>query len=294
MQVEDVNEVPTHVFTQKSSVRNRTLLLIVPGSPGMGHFYIPFATRLFQQGGGAYDVSVVSHAGHSPGFAKPESSGDPGGRNWYDLDDQIYHKMAYIEQQAAEKDALYLVGHSIGCYMVLKMLKQLTPEKVKKAILLFPTIEKMALTPNGKSLSPLFTTFRYPFMGAVWLLSNFPDTVRRFVLGQYFYTTPQEHLEHIILGAMNIDGKSIYNILCMANQEMQEVADIPEQIIHENIDKLVFYYGQEDKWNTKSCYEDMAKRFPGKDVNLCKNGYPHAFVETSADEVADFVYSKLL
>ena len=293
MQVEDVNGVPTHVFTLKSSVRNQTLLLVVPGSPGMGHFYIPFATRLFQRGNGAYDVSVVSHAGHSPGFARPEPSGEAGSRNWYDLDDQIDHKMAYIEQQAADKDTLYLVGHSIGCYMILKMLKQITPEKVKKVILLFPTIEKMALTPNCKSFLPLFTTFRYLFTGTVWLLSYFPDIVRRFVVGQYFYTTPLEHLEHITLATMNIDGKSIHNILCMANQEMQEVADLPEQIIRENIDKLVFYYGIGDKWNVESCYEDMAKRFPGKDVNLCKKGYPHSFVETSSVEVAEFVFSKL-
>ena len=92
---------------------------------------------------------------------------------------------------------------------------------------------------------------------------------------------------------MNIDRRSIYNILCMANQEMTEVMDLPKDIISENIDKLVFYYGIGDKWNVESCYTDMARRFPGKDINLCQSGYPHAFVETSSDEVAEFVYSKL-
>ena len=293
MQVEDVNGVPTHVFTLNSSTRNRTLLLVIPGSPGMGHFYIPFATRLFQRGGGAYDVAVVSHAGHSPGVAKPRGSGDAVERDWYSLEDQIDHKMAYIEQQAVDKDSLFLVGHSIGCYMILKMLQLLAPERVKKAIFLFPTIEKMALTPNGQFMSPLFTTFRYPFIGIVWLLSNIPEVIQRFVLKWYFYTTPSKHLESITLGTMNIDSRSIYNILCMANQEMTEVMDLPEDIISESIDKLVFYYGVGDKWNMESCYTDMARRFPGKDINLCQSGYPHAFVETSSDEVAEFVYSKL-
>ena len=142
-------------------------------------------------------------------------------------------------------------------------------------------------------MSPLFTTFRYPFIGIVWLLSNIPKVIQRFVLKWYFYTTPCKYLEPITLGTMNIDSRSIYNILCMANQEMEEVADVPEDIIRENIDKLVFYYGIGDKWNVESCYTDMARRFPGKDINLCQSGYPHVFVETASDEVADFVYSKL-
>ena len=70
MEVTDIDGVPTHVFSLEASRGNDSLLYIIPGSPGMAHFYVPFATRLFQLGGGAYDVSVVSHAGHSPGVYK--------------------------------------------------------------------------------------------------------------------------------------------------------------------------------------------------------------------------------
>ena len=61
----EVDGVPTHVFSLEATAENDTLLYIIPGSPGMGHFYIPFASRLFQLGKGAYDVSVVSHAGQT-------------------------------------------------------------------------------------------------------------------------------------------------------------------------------------------------------------------------------------
>ena len=61
--------VPTHVLSLRNDPAGDEakvpLVVIVPGSPGMGHFYLPFAHKLFDLGEGRYDVSVVSHAGHS-------------------------------------------------------------------------------------------------------------------------------------------------------------------------------------------------------------------------------------
>ena len=92
---------------------------------------------------------------------------------------------------------------------------------------------------------------------------------------------------------MNTDSRSIYNILSMAEQEMNEVMKLPVDIIQEHIDKLVFYYGVGDRWNVESCYKDMSELFPGKDVNLCTSGHSHAFVISSSDPMAEYVYNKL-
>lgn len=311
MNVEEIDGIPTHVFSLKADhyagPRNSALLLIIPGSPGMGHFYIPFATKLFELGQGRYDVAVVSHAGHSPGHTRrplndggqkgDRSVGDSGmnnqGKDWYSLEDQISHKLEYIRKYSSNKDSLFLVGHSIGSWMILQMLQQLEPSRVKKVALLFPTIEKMGVTPNGQTLAPLFSTWRLPFTALIWVISNFPNFFRRFVLHRYFHTTPSEHVPHMVEATMNINSKSMYNILRMAYQEMAEVTEPPFHVIDKHIDKIVFYYGVGDRWNVESCYEDMAARYPDKDVNLCRNGYPHAFVECASDEMAEFVYSKL-
>ena len=291
MEVQDVNGVPTHVYSLESASSNDSLLYILPGSPGMAHFYVPFAKKLFELGKGSYDVSVVSHAGHSPGIAKQPR--DEQGRDWYSLEDQIAHKLAFIHERVPHKTSLYLVGHSIGCYMILKMLPHLTQSRVRKMFFLFPTIEKMALTPNGIAQRPLFTTLRSCFTGAVWLLSGVPEVVKRLLLRQWFHASPPDHVDHMCRAVMNIDSRSIYNILSMAEQEMNEVAKLPVDTVCEHIDKLVFYYGVGDRWNVESCYEDMAKLFPGKDVNMCTSGYSHAFVISSSDPMAEYVFSKL-
>ena len=307
----------------------------------MGHFYIPFASKLFQLGEGTYNVAVVSHAGHSPGVPRPpdhhasyrehlsevsisqtqkdqleieETDANPSiaqdtngsainykscpftspNRDWYNLQEQIAHKLAYIREHAADVDSLYLVGHSIGCWMVLQLMKHLEPSRVKRAILLFPTIEQMGATPNGIKMSPLFTSWRIPFTFGVWAMSWIPDFVKRYVLRRYFHTTPSNHVDHMIQGAINIDSKVIHNVLCMANQEMNVVADPPLEVVDTHIDKIVFYYGVNDRWTLDSCFSEMAERHPEKEVHLCQQGCDHAFVERSSDEMADFVHSKIV
>lgn len=323
MQVHDILGVPTHVYSRKHrlpSEKPSSLVLVIPGSPGMGHFYIPFASRLFELGEGRYDVAVVSHAGHSPGYPRPPDHHLEHGeclsnisisadhehldkdnkqqfscvnRDWYNLEDQIAHKLAYIRDHASHVDSLYLVGHSIGSWMVLQLLKHLEPTRVKRAVLLFPTIEKMCATPNGVKMSSLFSSWRTPFTFGVWAMSWFPEFVKRHVLRWHFHTTPFDHLPHMIQGTINIDSKAIHNILCMAHQEMNVVTEPPLEVIDTHIDKIVFYYGVNDGWTLNSCFEDMADRHPEKEVHLCRKGFDHAFVEQSSNEMADFVHSKI-
>ena len=310
MEVEDINGIPTHVFSLTSAAeggRTRPLVVVVPGSPGMTHFYVPFARRLFHLAGARLDVHVVAHAGHSPGFLRdgqtPDGPSDeatsshPEGaepRDWFNLEEQIAHKLAFVARCTPAGRDLYLVGHSIGCHMVLAMLGRLPPAAVKRAVLLFPTIERMGDTPNGRKLTPLFSgRYRWALTSLVALLSWCPEWLKVLLLRRYFHTTPRAHVEDMVRAVVNIDGCSMHNILCMAGQEMAEVREAPEELLHRHIDRLAFYYGTGDRWTLPSCYQDMAARFPDRDVNLCTQGHPHAFVETASDEMADFVLSRL-
>ena len=291
MQVLDVDSVPTHVFKLKSLAPNTALLLVVPGSPGMGHFYIPFASRLFELGQGSFDIAVVSHAGHSPGYCRPM---DGGGNDWYALEDQVAHKMAYLRDHASEKQTLYLVGHSIGCYIILHMLKHIAPDRVSKVFFLFPTLERMGETPNGRRLMPFFRQCLRPATALVWLVTWIPEAVRKAVLKYvYFRSTPWNHVDDMVQAAINIDSKSLHNILNMARQEMEQVTDPPLELIRDHVHKMSFYYGVDDHWTLPSCHRDMAERFSEHDVQLCTRGYPHAFVMEASAEMADYVHSRL-
>ena len=77
------------------------------------------------------------------------------------------------------------------------MLKHLAPSPVRKIFFLFPTIEKMAATPNGVSQRSLFTTYRSPFTATVWLLGAIPEFIKLRVLRRWFSSSPPEHMDYM-------------------------------------------------------------------------------------------------
>ena len=309
MEVEDVGGIPTHTFFLNKDGRDDEadvpLVIIVPGSPGMGSFYRPFASKLFELGRGSLDVAVISHAGHSPGhYKQPPSAGSARGvsqgaelsqTDWYTLQDQTAHKLAFIRERVLPGRPLILIGHSIGCWIILDMLKHIPSSRVAKIFLLLPAMEKLAQTPNNLSYySLLWNSMRVPFTGFVWVTSHLIPTVAlSCLLYCRFRSSPPEHKPAMVEGTMSINEKSIYNMMKMAKQEMEEVVDPPVDVIKSNIDKIVFYYAVKDKWNLTTSYSDMAARYPGKEVHICPAHFCHAFVETCSNEMADMIFSKL-
>ena len=68
---------------------------------------------------------------------------------------QIEHKYAFIEKAGLPPDVrMTLIGHSMGSYVILRLMKKLKMEsnvEASAAYFLFPMIERMAETPNGSS-----------------------------------------------------------------------------------------------------------------------------------------------
>lgn len=68
----------------------------------------------------------------------------------------------------------------------------------------------------------------------------------------------------------------------MAQCEMEEIQEMDWDFMDCHIDKMIFYYGENDGWCPRSHYESMASRYPdllsdGR-IHLCRNQVKHAFV----------------
>lgn len=71
----------------------------------------------------------------------------------YTLNGQVEHKLRFIEKYVPDNCDLYLVGHSIGSKIISEMLKNSAMTNrlcVKRSVFLFPTLQKMRETPNGR------------------------------------------------------------------------------------------------------------------------------------------------
>ena len=77
------------------------------------------------------------------------------------LQGQVEHKLRYIDEFIPRQAKLVLIGHSIGCYIILHMLEQLPRDRILICPLLFPTVERMAESPKGFYFTPLLKFFRY-------------------------------------------------------------------------------------------------------------------------------------
>lgn len=66
----------------------------------------------------------------------------------------LYRQAEFIKKYIPQDAHLHLIGHSIGAWMVLNLLKDNDVEKrIQRCYLLFPTIEYMAETRNGRFLN---------------------------------------------------------------------------------------------------------------------------------------------
>uniref|UniRef100_A0A3Q2D5X7 Lipid droplet-associated hydrolase n=1 Tax=Cyprinodon variegatus TaxID=28743 RepID=A0A3Q2D5X7_CYPVA len=243
--------------------------LLSSGNPGMVEFYRSFMQTLHSLLG--LPVWAVSHAEDASAAAK---------RDVFGLDGQVQHKLAFLHQHVPRGTALVLVGHSIGCYMILEMMRRDPELKVLKAVLLFPTIERMAQSPQGKVMTPLMCQLRYLLYLPLFLLSLLPHDPSSWS-GSSDLPEPPVMFCFLFPAAVNA--------LYLGGQEMRMVLERDNVTIQKNLDKLLFYYGVSDHWCPVTYFQDIRRDFPHGDFRLCEKGIRHAFVLDAGRDVAQMV-----
>nr|XP_057933589.1 lipid droplet-associated hydrolase isoform X2 [Doryrhamphus excisus] len=271
---------------------HKLLFLVIPGNPGVVGFYRTFLQTLCSMFGNRHPVWAVSHAGHceppaSMDMVEDASSAADG--DVFGLNGQVEHKLTFLRTFVPKEVNLVLVGHSIGCYIILETMKRDPSLKVLKAVMLFPTIERMALTPQGKVMTPVLCHMRYMAYLPIFLLSLLPEGLKRglvqLVLGGLGSLDPC-----VIPATVGLlSGDCAANAVYMGGQEMRKVLERDNLTIKKNLEKLLFYYGASDPWCPVRYYDDIKMDFPTGDFRLCENGFRHAFVLDAGREVAEMV-----
>ncbi|XP_037550694.1 lipid droplet-associated hydrolase [Nematolebias whitei] len=275
----------SHLFSE-----HKLLFLIIPGNPGVVGFYKTFMQTLHSSSG--HPVWALSHAGHcAPPYSMDmvEDASAAERDDVFGLNGQIEHKLAFLRERVPRETGLVLVGHSIGCYIILEMIKRNPELKVLKAIMLFPTIERMAQSPQGKVMTPVLCQMRYLAYLPVFFFSLLPASLRSFLvkltLGHI------SSLDQCIIPPCVelLSGDCAANSIYMGGQEMKKVVERDNITIKKNLDKLIFYYGVVDHWCPVSYFHNIKQDFPHGDFRLCEKGFRHAFVLDAGREVAEMV-----
>ncbi|XP_068793176.1 lipid droplet-associated hydrolase isoform X3 [Struthio camelus] len=207
----------------------------------------------------------------------------------FGLNGQVEHKLNFLKKNVSKDIKLVLIAHSIGCYITLEMMKRASELQVLRSVLLFPTIERIAQSPQGKLMTPLLCKLRYILYMPVYLLSFLPEGVKASLV-RFALRGMKSCDESSITTSVNLFSVDcIANILYMASQEMMKVVERDSTTIKQNLKKLIFYYGIGDSWCPQHYYDEIKMDFPDGDIRLCEKGLRHAFVLDASNEMASMI-----
>ncbi|CAN6810194.1 unnamed protein product [Brassica oleracea var. botrytis] len=254
-------------------------VLFIPGNPGVVSFYNDFLESLHQFLDGNASITAVGQISHT---SKDWESG-----KLFSLQEQIDHKVEFIRQELESvKVPIILVGHSIGSYISLEILRK-CPEKVLYCIGLYPFLTlnqqstKQSLIRKLAASSLLSATASF-LVASLGLLSM--SAARRLVsysLGASWSDTAVQaictHLRQY---------HTMRNVLYMAMTEFRELAAEPDwEFMRENQSKLAFLFGIDDHWGPLHLFEEISKKAPGTSLSIESEGHTHGFCCTVAGSV---------
>lgn len=188
---------------------------------------------------------------------------------------------------------IHIIGHSIGSYITLELLKSDDINKrIKHCYFLFPTIEHMADSPNGKMfIAFIQSNYKLVYCIAA-LLAYIPTKLIAIIVSLVMWcrSIPQAHLSPVL---MHFRPTVLSKIIFMANDEMMRVQTPNYQIIEKNKKRLTFIYSLTDKWTPITYYERLVARFPDIDAQVTDE-FRHAFVINTSYEMAAFISARIL
>uniref|UniRef100_A0A1L8DBY4 Lipid droplet-associated hydrolase n=1 Tax=Nyssomyia neivai TaxID=330878 RepID=A0A1L8DBY4_9DIPT len=283
-------DVPTcPVITQPDKGSdNKKVIVLVPGNPGFKAFYDEFASEVYDNLGQKIPIIQTGHLGQERLSRHYDSNLPPieGNEHLYNLDAQVKHKIDIIKSTVPEDRDLFIIGHSIGSWMILEMLKDAEiRRRTQKCFLLFPTFERMAESPNGRKFCQ-----HNSYIAPILVLLT-----KLFCLAPRFF---RNFLVYIYLSILSLDVKLLPIVrrfihpevversLVLAREEMTRVREVDTQVIENNKGILKFYYGTTDGWVPVSYYEDLCVKIPGIDAELDNEEIAHAFVLKSSKVMA--------
>lgn len=260
------------------------LVLFIPGNPGVASYYRRTMEHLYSVMGGSHSVWAVSHAAHCVNLP----SLWPGYQHVYNLEQQIQHKIKFLETHIPPGTNITLVGHSIGCKIILRLLQHFDNHpsvSISQSYLLFPTIERMRASPNGVKLWPVLNYLRWFVVMLVCVACILPGKLVDGLLRLYFSSSVYESCVAATKELLN--ARVIQNVLWMAKDELEKVVELDVDVLKRYRDKIVLYYGASDAWCPVQYWEGVRERVPGVRAELCEDGTPHAFVLRHAEPVAE-------
>ena len=95
---------------------------------------------------------------------------------FFTLEGQINHKVDFVNRYVPADANLHFIGHSIGAKICVELVKRFRAKHNAATYLLFPTLERLAQTPNGRKIWPILGPLRKVVVFAASIVHRLPES----------------------------------------------------------------------------------------------------------------------
>lgn len=188
-----------------------------------------------------------------------------------------------------------MVGHSIGAWLSLELLNNhdSITKRVSSVNLLFPTLQKMAESKNGKFLNNVLRKINFLIIMFFSIVALLPLWFRTYVIRLYlkFNSLPPHYTERIL---KYLNPKVGEKVLFLAYHEMDTVTTLNTAALDKVKHLTNVIYSDRDGWAPVEYMNDLKTFQPN--LQMTKVHINHAFVlkysEQVAEMVSDFIKTK--
>lgn len=187
---------------------------------------------------------------------------------------------------------MHLICHSIGSYMITELLNEpVLTYTVTDLFYLFPTIEYMKETRNGKFLTRFIKPLVPLIIFMAWIFTILPTVIQNLLIIMYLFFTgmPQKNATSV---KDLVHPDVLRRVFSMAFEEMDLVRARNDEAIKKNLQKIHFIYGQNDGWAPRQYFERLVQDINGVKAQI--HIYEHAFVLKQSIPVALLVCDTIL
>ncbi|KAI0080372.1 hypothetical protein K474DRAFT_1590061 [Panus rudis PR-1116 ss-1] len=265
------NPLAAHVLWWPPTTHSSSILVFIPGNPGLVDFYTPFLTAVYDKSHHSLPILARAHLGHTPHLDghRPYSASAH-----TRLEAQLNSIVELIDTLQSCYKNIILVGHSVGSWLVLQALR-FRPQVVSSVFLLFPTIAYIGSTPNGRKLSWLF---RPPLPRIVSHTSVLTRLLPLRLISYLFAEWPLAQV--LVLRDLLHSPFSIYASLTMADDEMKTIREPDEDLLKHYSDRIHLYFAQKDDWvgdNEGELLRALEQHWENVKIIHGQADIPHAF-----------------
>lgn len=150
--------------------KEKLLVFFITGNPGLIEYYRSFLTLCYDSLRSNHkDLSISVYGTSLAGFEVSSPNTDGHKKGPWDLEQQIQHidqtltSQSTSEHNGAPPPRVILIGHSVGSYILLEVLRRQKARsttssgkqgaRIISGICLFPTVTHIAQSPSGKKFS---------------------------------------------------------------------------------------------------------------------------------------------